>query len=187
MVVIVGPADDVNPYGGTYRKWLLRSFVNKQARTVATQLYVEIGYVGGWRRYGSAADTTTHLSVARIGSRVDTCFGKGVCSLDETVGIQLDDAKLQANVVLGYQVTISARSGDSISITIEPQQIQAQLAALAKFGRLSPAAAPARAVARKATAQLFSITTSLICSTGDRSVYLGMSPRISLAWGPKPA
>lgn len=148
MVVIVGPADDANPYGGTYRKWLLRSFVNRQARTVATQLYVEIGYVGGWRRYSTAADTTTHLAVAPIGSRVDTCFGKGVCSLDETVGIQLDDAKLQANVLLGYPITISARTGDGITITIEPVQIQAQLAALAKFGRLSPAP-PAGALDRK--------------------------------------
>jgi hypothetical protein len=187
VVVIVGPADDVNPYGGTYRKWLLRSFVNKRTRTVTTQLYVEIGYVGGWRRYTIASDTATHLAVARIGSRVDTCFGKGVCSLDETVGIQLDDAQLRSHAQLGYTVRISAKSGESVSITVEPEQIQAQLSALAKFGRLSPATSPSKPMGRKATAQLLSTTTSLICITGDRSVYLGMSPRISPACGPKPA
>lgn len=143
-VVIVGPADDVNPYGGTYRKWLLRSFVNKRTRTVATQLYVEIGYVGGWRRYGIASDGAAHLTVTPIGSRVDTCFAKGVCSLDETIGIQLDDAQLQSHAQQGYAVRISAKRGDSFSITIEPEQIQAQLAALAKLGRLSPARATPR-------------------------------------------
>lgn len=143
MVVVIGPADDVNPYGGTYRKWLLRSFVNKRNRTVSTQLYVDIGYVGAWRRYrvaSDASDEATHLAVEPIGSHVDTCFGKGVCSLDETIGIQLDDAQLQAHAQLGYAVSLSARSGESLTITIEPQQIEAQLSALAKFGRLSPAA-----------------------------------------------
>jgi hypothetical protein len=154
VVVIVGPADDLNPYGGTYRKWLLRSFVNKRTRTVTTQLYVEIGYVGGWRRYSIAQDTATHLSVDRIGSRVDTCFGKGVCSLDETVGIQLDDAQLQSHALMGYTVRISAKSGESLTIRIEPEQIHAQLSALAKFGRLSPVTSPSRPMGRKATAQL---------------------------------
>ena len=213
-VVVVGPADDVNPYGGTYRKWLLRSFVNKRSHTVSTQLYVDIGYVGGWRRYNVASDASNlaaHLSVEPIGSHVDTCFGKGVCSLDETIGIQLDDAQLQAHAQLGYAISISAKSGESLTIAVEPDQIDAQLSALAKFGRLSPVAPPAVSPAASPTAssavsptasaaasprsplggepaaQLFSTTTSLICSTGERSVYLGMSPRISPAWGPKPA
>jgi hypothetical protein len=145
VITVIGPADDVNPYGGTYRRWFLRSFVNKKTHTVATQLYVEANYVGGRRSYSIAADDTGgYLSVDQIASDVDICFGRGVCSLDETVAIQVDDAKLESHAQQGYAVRLSAKSGESFIITIEPEQIQAQLSALERFGRLSSVMSPGR-------------------------------------------
>jgi hypothetical protein len=149
VVTVIGPADDVNPYGGTYRRWFLRSFVNKKTHTVATQLYVEANYVGGRRSYSIAADDTgRYLSVDQLASDVGTCFGRGVCSLDETVAIQVDDAQLRSHAQQGYAVRLSAKSGERLIITIEPQQIQAQLSALERFGPLSSAEPPSQAPVR---------------------------------------
>lgn len=138
-VIVVGPAASLDPYGGTYRQWFLKSRVDTKTRAVATQLYVDITYVGGWRRYGTAADrTASPLTMDKIASHVDTCFGAGVCSRQETVGIELDGGKLRSCVLDGYAITVGAKTAESFTVTVSPGQIHAQLAALAKLGALPP-------------------------------------------------
>lgn len=138
-VIVVGPPAALNPYGSTSREWFLKSRVDEKTRAVATQLYIDVNYVGGWRRYGTAADrSASELTVDKIGSRVDACFGAGICSRHEIVGIELDVGKLRACVLDGYTIRLGAKSGDSLTVTVDPAQIHAQLAALAKLGALPP-------------------------------------------------
>jgi hypothetical protein len=141
-VIVVGPAASLEPYGGTFRQWFLKSRLDTKSRAVATRLYVDITYVGGWRRYGTAADrTASKLTIEKIASQVDVCFGAGVCSRQEIVGIELDGRKLRSCVLDGYTIRIGAKTADGFAVTVSPAQIHAQLATLAKLGAL-PAAAP---------------------------------------------
>ncbi|MFZ0498924.1 MAG: hypothetical protein WAM52_07300 [Steroidobacteraceae bacterium] len=134
-ITVVGPPDSVNPYGGTFREWFLKSRVDK-THLVITQLYVDIGYVGSsWRGYGTATDDkATPLMIDKTGSQVRTCFGSGVCSRDEVVLVRLDDGKLKSHVQEGYAVKLSTKSGNGLTITVSPVQIQAQLTTLDKLG-----------------------------------------------------
>jgi hypothetical protein len=144
-VIIVGPPAALNPYGDTSREWFLKSRVDEKTHAVATQLYVDVNYVGGWRWYGTAADrSASKLALDKLGSRVDACFGAGVCSRHEIVGVELDGGKLRSCVLDGYTVRLGAKSGESLTVTVAPAQIHAQLAALAKLGAL-PASAQATA------------------------------------------
>jgi hypothetical protein len=143
-IIVEGPAAAVNPLGGTSGNWFLKSRVEQKTHAVATQLVVDINYVGGWRGYGTAADrAASALTVDKIGTRVDACFGAGVCSRHEIVAVELDGGRLRACVLDGYTIRVGAKSGDSFAVTVDPAQIHAQLAALAKLGAL-PASAPAR-------------------------------------------
>ena len=143
-VIVDGPAVAVNPLGGTSGNWFLKSRVDQKTHAAATQLFVDINYVGGWRWYGTAADrSATALTLDKIGTRVDTCFGAGVCSRHEIVAVGLDGGKLRACVLDGYTIRIGAKSGDSFAVTVDPAQIHAQLAALARLGAL-PASVPPR-------------------------------------------
>lgn len=144
-IIVDGPAAGVNPFGGTSGNWFLKSRVDRQTHAVATQLYVDITYAGGWRWYGTAADRSANeLTVDKLGSQVAECFGAGVCSRHEIVGIELDGARLRACVLDGYTIRIGAKSGESFTVTIDPAQIHAQLAALAKLGALPAGARPHR-------------------------------------------
>ena len=139
VITVIGPTDSLNPYGGTYREWFLKSRVDKKTHTVVTQLYVDISYAGrGWRRYGMAADdTAAGLVIDKIGSQVKMCFGSGVCTREELVRVELDDRKLKSRAQDGYAIKLSAKSGPGFTVTVSPAQIQAQLTTLAKLGALS--------------------------------------------------
>lgn len=138
-ITVVGPTDSLNPYGGTYREWFLKSRVDKKTHTVVTQLYVDISYAGrGWRMYGVATDdTATGLVVDKIGSQVKMCFGSGVCTRDELVRVELDERKLRSSAQDGYAIKLGAKSGEGLTVTVSPAQIEAQLTTLAKLGATS--------------------------------------------------
>ncbi len=145
-VTFVGPIGAVNPFGGTSRIWHIRSWLNKETKAVTHQLYVDIGYVGGLRWYGTAADDRANtLEVIRIGSNVGSC--RGGCSMSETVGITLDDALLRSRAQTGFQIKLSAQSGDSLIIDILPDQIAAQLNAVDTYLGVAAAPNPSAAVA----------------------------------------
>lgn len=136
-ITVVGPADSVNPYGGIYREWALKSTVDRKTHAAVTRLYVDIDYSSSSRRYVAAADDAgSGLTIDTIRSQVGTCFGSGVCSREELLGVELDVGKLRSHVQDGYAVTLSAKSGDSLTVMVSPAQIHAQLAALAKLGAL---------------------------------------------------
>jgi len=121
----------VNPFGGVFREWLIRSWVDKTTGSVSHQLYVHLSYIGDWKYFIMAADDTAKsLSVVRIASNVGSCSGG--CSLDEAVGIDLDDVTLRSRVNQGYPIKLSAKSGDAEIITISPEQIKLQLEAIDK-------------------------------------------------------
>lgn len=144
-IIVAGPAAAVNPLGGTSGSWFLKSRVDQKTHAAATQLFVDITYAGSWRWYGTAADrSASALTVDKIGTRVDACFGAGVCARHEVVAVGLDGGKLRACVLDGYAITFGAKSGDSFTVTIDPAQIHAQLAALSKLRALP--AAPTREV-----------------------------------------
>jgi hypothetical protein len=136
VITVVGPPDSVNPYGGTFREWFLKSTVDKKTHIAVTQLYVDIGYVGGsWRGYGTAVDDkAAPLVIDKTGSQMRTCFGSGVCSRDEVILVRIDDGKLKSRAQDGYAIKLSAKSGDGLTITVSPVQIQAQLTTLEKLG-----------------------------------------------------
>lgn len=143
MIIVDGPAAGVNPLGGTSGNWFLKSRVDQKTHAAATQLVIDINYVGGWRWYGTAADGSAGaLTLERAGTRVDECFGAGVCARHEIVAVAIDGGRLRACVLDGYAIRVGAKSGEGFTVMVDPAQIHAQLAALAKLGALP--AAPTR-------------------------------------------
>jgi hypothetical protein len=139
-ITLLGSAEAVNPFGGTFRLWRIRSWVDKTTHAVSHQLYVEISYSGGWQYYSFASDDTAKdLNVSKISSNVGSCSG-GSCSLSEVVGVELDDATLRARQSGGYPIKLKAQSGDWIILTISPAQIALKMAAVDKYVK-DPAAA----------------------------------------------
>jgi membrane-associated protease RseP (regulator of RpoE activity) len=135
----IGPSKAVSPLLGTSRSWFVRSSLNKSDHTVAHQLYVETSYLGHWRFWETAADDhATSLPVEAIDRNVDDC--SGICSYSETVAVELDDAFLRANATSGFEIKLSAKSGDDLVISVAPAQIEPVLAAIAAYSVASPVA-----------------------------------------------
>ena len=144
-VVIFGWGNYVNnnPWGGIFRDWRLRSFVDKQTHAVSHQIYVDIHYDNEYQYFNSAAgDTARDLTVLAI-DRSNTC-PRITCTHYETVGIAIDDATLRARAAQGLRVKLSARRGSELILVLSPEQISLQLAAVDRLIR-PPAAAPAAA------------------------------------------
>lgn len=164
-VTFLGPSQDRIPFGGTFRTWRLRSWVDKTTHAVRHQLYVNIDYDGSWRFYESAADEhAIDLKVVDIDRSVSTCsFG---CSFTETVGVMLSDDALKAGVASGFEIKLSAHSGDTLILPISAQQIALQLVAIDTYlgvqnspyaaALATPAAIPAATPTIAPAAALFS-------------------------------
>jgi hypothetical protein len=144
-ITLTGVGVLINPLGGTVRKWFIRSWINKDTHAVSHQLYVSISYTGDWKFFQWAADDTSKtLEVVKIDSHVDSCSGGFLgCDLSETVGITLDDATLRGRATQGYQIKLSAKSGDALILDISPEQITKQLAAVDAYTKPSNGSAPA--------------------------------------------
>ena len=143
-VVVFGWGNYVNnnPWGGIFRDWRLRSFIDKQTHAVSHQIYVDIHYDDEYQYFNSAADDTARdLAVFAI-DRSSQC-PRVTCTHYETVGIAIDDATLRARAAQGIQVKLSARRGAAVILTVSPEQIGVQLAAI--DGIIRPPAPPAAA------------------------------------------
>lgn len=143
-VVVVGWGNYVNnnPWGGIFRDWRLRSFVDKATHAVTHQIYVDIHYDDEYQYFDSAADDTARdLAVLRIDH--DSECARVTCTHYETVGIAIDDATLRARAAQGIQVKLSARRGAEFIMTLSPEQIGLQLAAIDRI--IHPPAPPAAA------------------------------------------
>jgi hypothetical protein len=146
-VKFFGPLEGVNPFGGTSRLYRLRTWVNKETKTIEHQLYVDVSYIGGWRWYQTAADETAQdLKVLAISSNVSSCSTFG-CSLSETVGIDIDDATLRVHASGGLRVKLNAKSGDSLIIELSATQVRLQVEAVDRYLGVAAAPDPTAAVA----------------------------------------
>lgn len=129
---VIGPSMFDNPFGGIDRSWHLRTIIDKKSGLATDQLYVEISYIGDWKYFNAASDQdATDLPVTVIDRSVGDCYGG--CSLYETVGVGLDDAKLRAHAATGYAIKLYAHDGDSLILPITPQMISLQMAAIDKY------------------------------------------------------
>ena len=130
-ITIKGPSDGRLPLGGPTSVWSIWSAVNKTGYRVSHKLYVAITYRDIWRSYESAVDDTSKsLPVTTLDKRTLLLMEKA-----ERISIDLDDGTLRARAKTGYPVTISARSGHSMSITVTPEQIDLQTAAVDKYAK----------------------------------------------------
>jgi len=143
-VVVFGWGNYVNnnPWGGIFRDWRLRSFVDKQTHAVSHQIYVEIHYDDEYQYFNSAADDTARDLTVLLIDRSNMC-PRITCTHYETVGITIDDATLRARAARGLQVKLSARRGSSFVMTLSPEQIGLQLAAIDRLLHPAAAAPPA--------------------------------------------
>jgi len=120
-----------------YQNWFIRSFIDKKTHGVTHQLYVDLRYFGDWKFFQSAADDNARpLEVVRISSNVDNC--RGICTLEETISVALNDVILRARAQTGYPIKISAQRGDSFVLTISSDQIQLQIDAIASYIQQHP-------------------------------------------------
>ena len=126
QITLIGETLYVNPYGGLFRAWKIRSWVTKTTKQIEHQLYVETSYIGEWKHFNAAADDHANaLPVHIISSSVGNCMGG--CSLYETVGIDLSQTLLEANRDSGFEIKLSAQDGSSVILAISKQQVIGQL------------------------------------------------------------
>ena len=140
-VVIMGWGLYANPLTtDIYHLWRLRSFVDKQTHQVRHQIYVEIHYEDEYQYFNSAADDTARdLAVLAI-DRSNLC-PRITCTHYETIGIAIDDATLRARAAQGIRIKLSARRGSELILTLSPEQIGLQLAAIDRIIHPAPPAA----------------------------------------------
>jgi PDZ domain-containing protein len=120
---------------GSFQEWLLRSFVDKRSGEVTHQLYVHVGYTGLRRRYETATDDhATPLRFFPIERQRGAC-SYGNCDYEEDFGLGLSDTTLRERAGAGFQVKVVAHSSHSIILTITPDQMLAQFAAIDAYRR----------------------------------------------------
>lgn len=136
---ITGAKKAINPFGGTFRMWNIRAWIDKKTGEVTEQLYLETSYLGHWRFWQTAADDQADpLEVVAIDRSVDDCTG--MCSYSETVGVTLPNDYVRRHAATGFQVKVSAKSGDSLILDVGADQIQPVLNAIDAYKSASIAA-----------------------------------------------
>jgi hypothetical protein len=113
-------------FDGDSVDWMLRSFVNPQARTATHQIYVDWFFQGhGTTKYFAADDTARALPVHQI--LKESC-GRN-CGQTDTITIAIDEATLRVRAAGGFQIKLSTNNGAHLILDITPQMINAQLQA----------------------------------------------------------
>ena len=141
----IGPAQSINPFGGTYRLWRLRSWVNKANGRVDHQLYVDTNYMWGRRGWAYANDDNAgEHRVVQIAHSASNCRGrdKAGCVYYETIGVDLDDAFVRRRAD-GFQIKLTARSGDELILDVNAAQIAPVLEAIDAYQQHAGVIAPA--------------------------------------------
>lgn len=128
-VEVDGAAMFANPLGGPTLQWSLTSFVDKKSRDVLYRLDLDfIGTPPAPHFYLATDDTAQQLRLVRL-SRSRYC-ALHECNSYETVGIVLDKDVLAARLNRGYAVKVSGRDGSSAVLTVTPDMIAKQMAAV---------------------------------------------------------
>lgn len=113
-------------FDGDSVDWMLRSFVDPQARTATHQIYVDWFFQGhGTTKYFAADDTARALPVHQI--LKESC-GRN-CGQTDTITIAIDEATLRARAASGFQAKLSTNNGAHVILDITSQMINAQLQA----------------------------------------------------------
>jgi hypothetical protein len=109
--------------------WYLRSFVDPGTHTVRHQLYAELTYTGDRNGTYFAADSQAqaHRVDVIYRGKCDTYSRNAVCVRVDTIGIDIPEAALRANLAHGLDVKVTARSGYARILAITPMMISAQL------------------------------------------------------------
>jgi hypothetical protein len=148
-------------FDGDSVDWMLRSFVNPQARTATHQIYVDWFFQGhGTTKYFAADDTARALPVHQI--LKESC-GRN-CGQTDTITIAIDEATLRARAAGGFQAKLSTNNGAYLVLDITPQMINAQLQAEDRILN-PPAGMNAQAAVASANAR-----------TADGKPFLGVAP-----------
>lgn len=125
-VRILGYSLYENPLSGDFKQWFLRSFIDKKTKAISHQIYLTIGYIDNSRYYKNATDENANiLKTIHISSDVGSCSGG--CSIHEVVGIEIPDQYLRDHAATGFDVKISAQTGDSLVFHVSTTQINLQL------------------------------------------------------------
>lgn len=119
--------------GGTDGWYMLRSFVPKDGRATAHQLYVRRVYQQhGWIVYERATDDSARSHpVRKISSDVVSCDAIFGCLYVEQVVIELDEQLLRSHVADVVRLQLAGQAGAGKMVIVVPgNYIQGHLAAL---------------------------------------------------------
>ena len=142
FVEVDGASQSITVIGGPILNWSLTSFIDKTSRAVTYRIDFDYWNLHSVPRFDTAADDTARpLRVRRVTHRRD-CDPKP-CATDEDIGVMLDANTLLARLNTGYAVKVSARDGSAYVLTITPDMIAKQVAAVKQvLARLGPPPSP---------------------------------------------
>lgn len=102
---------------------LLRGFKDKKKQTTTHQIYLVIRYRGDWRYYTSASFVGGEQKrLTALKREVIGCSGRGSCTLQETLGIEISDEALR-NGNRSINVRVNSKSGFANEIVIPQNYI----------------------------------------------------------------
>jgi hypothetical protein len=120
--------------GATFSSYYLRSWVNKQTGATTHQLYVQHHYDGDWIRWTRAnGQDAQSLEFSSLSREVRRCYADRSCSFEEVFGASIPHAAMRASSE-GYAVKFYSSTGQSMVVTLDSDQIKAQLAAVSANG-----------------------------------------------------
>ncbi len=131
VVAFIGIEEKIGSLASS-NKFCIRSWLFKENRGVMHQVYVNYSYVAeDWRTYKDA--------YSQEGQPLQLVFIEHDVNCDrifyfyyETVGVTIADEYLRSHLN-GFSITLSALSGDSLTIEVTPEQIKSQLIEIQEY------------------------------------------------------
>jgi hypothetical protein len=142
FVEVDGASHSITVIGGPTMNWSLTSFIDKTSRAVTYRIDFDYWNLYSVPRFDTASDDAARpLPVMRVSRRRDC--DPMPCSTDEDVAVMLDANTLLARQATGYAVKVVARDGSAYVLTITPDMIVKQVAAVNQvLARLGPPPQP---------------------------------------------
>ena len=118
-------------YGRGTGVYLLRSWLERKSGALSHQVYVTDRYLSESARHWMRATDSDgkRLKFTLIDNKVENCGPDG-CPRMEAFGAAIEDAGLRAAAKRGYTIEFGAQDGTKASVTVTPDQIRDQLAAI---------------------------------------------------------
>jgi hypothetical protein len=111
-----------------HQRLRLRAWKSKPSGDLTYQLYAKIWFnTGGWRHYRTVSfPDATQSDVVRIDADVQCMGGGGYtsCSHEETVGVPLSAAFLNANGASGFTIRLNSQSGTQSFLKVPANYVQ---------------------------------------------------------------